>query len=110
MPQDRNKLIHWSDTVERLGDPNYFETPEEDSKLWKCFEYFDAVWKDRQADESGADLISTLVNGEATKNMLPNEVLGNMLLLIVGGNDFTRNSINGSVLALNEEQGKYNKL
>ena len=32
--EDRNKLIHWSDTVERLGDPDYFETPEEDSKSY----------------------------------------------------------------------------
>jgi len=110
--EDRHKLIHWSDTVERLGDPDYFETPEQGfQELWKCFEYFDAVWKDRQADRvQGDDLISTLVHGESTRNMPPNEFLGNMLLLIVGGNDTTRNSISGGVLALNQNPGEYDKL
>ena len=113
VPQkDRHKLIHWSDTVERLGDPDYFETPEEGvQELWKCFEYFDAVWKERKSRTTlGVDLISMLVNGESTKNMPPNEFLGNMLLLIVGGNDTTRNSITGGVLALNQNPDQYDKL
>jgi cytochrome P450 len=110
--EDRLKLIHWSDTVERIGDPDYFETPEEGfQELWKCWEYFDAVWKERAAQtEPGNDLISMLVHGEATKNMPPNEYLGNILLLIVGGNDTTRNSISGGVLALNENPDEYAKL
>ena len=26
--EDRHKLIHWSDTVERIGDPDYFDTQQ----------------------------------------------------------------------------------
>ena len=110
--EDRHRLIHWSDTVERISDPEWFDTPQEGfAELWKCWEYFDAVWKERIARKTpGNDLISMLTQGESTRNMPPNEYLGNILLLIVGGNDTTRNSISGGVLALNEHPGEYEKL
>lgn len=110
--EDRDKLIHWSDTTQRIGDPDFFETAEEGfQELWRCWEYFDAIWKERvKQKEPGDDLISMLAHGEATKDMPPNEYLGNILLLIVGGNDTTRNSISGGVLALNQFPDQYEKL
>jgi cytochrome P450 len=110
--EDRHLLIHWSDTVERIGDPDYFETPADGfNEIWKCFEYFNDVWQTRQKmSEPGEDLISFLAHGESTKNMPPNEFLGNVLLLIVGGNDTTRNSISAGVQALNMFPGEYDKL
>jgi len=110
--EDRDKLIYWSDATQNIGNPEYFETPEAGFKeLWKCWEYFDAVWKERvKQSEPTGDLISMLVHGEATRNMPPNEYLGNVLLLIVGGNDTTRNSISGGVLALNQNPDEYAKL
>ena len=58
--EDRHKLIHWSDTVERIGDPDYFDTPAEGfAEIWKCFEYFNEFWQQRQAASTpGEDLIS----------------------------------------------------
>jgi len=110
--EDRHKLIYWSDTVENIGNPDVFENPQDAfQELWKCFEYFDAVWKERAGrKEKGTDLISILAQSESTKNMPPNEFLGNMLLLIVGGNDTTRNSISGGLLALNQNPDEYTKL
>lgn len=110
--EDRHKLIHWSDTVERIGDPDYFESPAEGfAEIWKCFEYFNDIWQKRQAASTpGDDLISFLAHGEATKHMAPNEFLGNVLLLIVGGNDTTRNSISAGVQALNRFPEEYDKL
>lgn len=113
VPQDdRSKLIYWSDSVSNLANPEYFPTVEEGFKvLWECFGYFNNVWQERiKRNQPGSDLISMLAMGESTKNMPPNEFLGNMLLLIVGGNDTTRNSITGGVLALNQNPDQYAKL
>ncbi|MEM7078497.1 MAG: cytochrome P450 [Pseudomonadota bacterium] len=110
--EDRHKLIHWSDTVERIGDPEYFATPAEGfAEIWKCFEYFSGFWQERQKDTTpGTDLISFLAHGESTRNMKPNEFLGNVLLLIVGGNDTTRNSMTGGVQALSMYPDQFDKL
>ena len=51
-----------------------------------------------------------MVHGTATKDMPPEEYLGNLILLIVGGNDTTRNSITGGVVALNQNPDQYQKL
>jgi len=60
--------------------------------------------------EPGNDLISMMAHADATRNMEPMEYLGNLILLIVGGNDTTRNSITGGLLALNENPDQYQKL
>ena len=109
--EDRDKLIYWSDSVSNLGNPEYFETVEEGFKvLWQCAAYFMEIFQKRKGEPQTGDLISMLAHGESTKDMPPNEFLGNMLLLIVGGNDTTRNSISGGVLALNRHQDEYEKL
>ena len=110
--EDRHKLIYWSDTVQNLGNPKIFPTVEAGFKeLWKCHDYFAEVMRERiERGEAGDDLISLLRQSEHTNNLPPNEFLGNILLLIVGGNDTTRNSISGSVLAMNEFPDQFVKL
>ena len=78
----------------------------------KCLEYFGRLWKERENQPKKFDLISMLVHGEDTKDMInrPMDFLGNLLLLIIGGNDTTRNSISGGVVALNQNPDEYQKL
>jgi cytochrome P450 len=55
-------------------------------------------------------LLTMLARNPETRDMPPEEFLGNLMLLIVGGNDTTRNSISGGVLALNQFPDQYEKL
>jgi cytochrome P450 len=87
------------------------DTPEQwVEELGECFETFQGLWHERAARPPGGDLISMLAHGEGTRNMPAYEYQGNIVLLIVGGNDTTRNSITGSVLALNQNPDQYQKL
>ena len=71
---------------------------------------FYQLWEQKKSEEPKFDLISMLAHDESTNNMSPQELLGNVMLLIVGGNDTTRNSISGGVLALNQNPDQYEKL
>ena len=79
-------------------------------ELLECLEYFTRLWQERAKKGGSNDFISMLVHGEATKDMSPEEYLGNLILLIVGGNDTTRNSMTSGVIALNDNPGEYAKL
>ena len=109
--EDRMKLIYWSDTIQALSDPEQFENPEEGFKiLFECLAYFQGLYDSRKDTAAEFNLISMLAHDESTNDMTPQELLGNVMLLIVGGNDTTRNSISGGVLALNQYPAEYEKL
>ena len=109
--EDRLKLIEWSDTIQNLADPEFFESVDEGFQtLFECLAYFQALYEQRKKEPPKFDLISMLAHDESTNNMEPMELLGNVMLLIVGGNDTTRNSISGGVLALNQNPAEYQKL
>ena len=107
--EDRRKLTWWSDII--TTDKSDVMTEEEGrAELMNCAAYFTRLWNDRVNSEPGNDLISMMAHADATRNMEPMEYLGNLVLLIVGGNDTTRNSITGGLLALNENPDQYAKL
>lgn len=108
--EDRQQLLNWSDTAQQAITTEFSEPTTEALKvLWTCFAYFEEIRKER-VTSPGDDLITMLAMSDATRQMPPSEFLGNVLLLIVGGNDTTRNSISGGVLALNEFPDQYAKL
>ena len=113
--EDRRKLTRWSDIATAPDESHFFDSVEgakeqRKSELFECVDYFLNLWNERVNAPPKNDLISMLAHGEATRNMDRMEYLGNLLLLIVGGNDTTRNTISGSVLALDQNPEQFRKL
>ena len=112
IPQkDRRKLTYWSDVVTAVPGHGLIDTLEQKMAIFMEYHaYFTDIWNQRVNAPPGNDLISMLAHGPATRNMEPREYFGNVVLLTVGGNDTTRNTISGSILALNQNPDQYRKL
>jgi cytochrome P450 len=112
IPQkDRRKLTYWSDVVTAVPGHGLIDSLEQKLAIFMEYHaYFTDIWNQRVNAPPGNDLISMLAHGPATRNMEPREYFGNVVLLTVGGNDTTRNTISGSILALNQNPDQYRKL
>ncbi len=109
--EERRKLTRWSDVATAVPGGGVIDSREQWlQEMTECFTTFQRMWVERLQSAGGNDLVSMLAHGPETRNMPPQELLGNILLLIVGGNDTTRNTITGSVLALNRNPDQYEKL
>jgi len=109
--EDRRKLTRWSDLVTTIPGPDgIVETSaQRREEFADCLPYFERLWEERRSNP-GNDMISMLVHGDATSHLPAAAHLGNLILLIVGGNDTTRNTMSGSVYALNKYPDQYDKL
>ena len=108
---ERRKLTHWSDTMTTATGFGPVATAEEaPGDLDECFAYFTRLWNQRVNAAPAGDLISMLAHGADTRDMSEAEFHANVTLLIIGGNDTTRNTISGSVYALNQNPDQYDRL
>ncbi len=96
--EDRRLLTFWSDWS---GDTELGSIRELDEFrrgiLHEMAAYFQQLWVRKTQEEPGDDLISMMIHSDAMNQMSPQEFMGNLVLLIVGGNDTTRNTMSGIV-------------
>jgi cytochrome P450 len=102
--EDRRLLTFWSDWS---GDTELGAIRELDEMRWGILQemgaYFQTLWIERTMDtEPGNDLISMMIHSPAMNQMSPEEFMGNLVLLIVGGNDTTRNTMSGIIHTLDK--------
>ena len=99
--EDRRKLTFWSDWA---GDIELVKTEElrlERLKhMYECGAYFQNLWNQKLGKPPTPDLISMMMHSDAMAEMDQMEFLGNLILLIVGGNDTTRNSMSAAAYGL----------
>lgn len=110
--EDRRKLTYWSDvaTVDITSGGPINSEEKRDVELAECVTYFRRLWNERASAPPRADLISMLAHNPATQSLTSAEFLGTLSLLIVGGNDTTRNSMSAGVQFLHEDPGEFRKL
>jgi cytochrome P450 len=110
--QDRRKLTRRSDVATTIPGAGGLVATEDErqAELLECASYFSRLWNERIKQEPKSDLLSMMAHSEATRDMDPKNFLGNLILLIVGGNDTTRNTLSGSIYALSRHPDQYDKL
>ena len=110
--EERRKLTRWSNVATAAPGNREIIASEaaREAELQECGAYFEELWNERIKQPPKTDLLSMMAHSEATREMDPRNFLGNLILLIVGGNDTTRNSLSGSVYALNLFPEQYEKL
>ena len=99
--EDRRKLTFWSDWA---GDIEILKDPDLRAKrlehMYECGTYFRRLWNEKVDQPMTPDLISMMVHSDAMREMDDHEFIGNLILLIVGGNDTTRNTMSGLAFGL----------
>lgn len=113
MPEeDSMNIPEWTERI--TSAPGYhgrYETLEEKYEdLREMFEYFEALWERKRHEEPKFDLISMLVHNPNTRNMTKFDFRGNLQLLVVGGNDTTRNSMTSGVIQMKDNPDQFAKL
>lgn len=111
--EERLDLTRWSDIAAQDVDEPGTEITDEHIKLemlQPMVKRFRQLFAERMLTPRQNDLISMLAHSQETSNMSPQEFVGMIVLLMIGGNDTTRNSISGGLHAINQHPEEHEKL
>ena len=109
--EDRLRLQRWSDDMIAGADGPQNVTQKVLDSAADYWAYMNEVLDDRVA-RPREDLISVLVHGEVEDygSLSRDELLGDSLLLLIGGNETTRNAIAGGLEAVLRDRGQWEML
>jgi len=98
---DRRKLTLWSDWAGDIELVKDEETRRQRlAMMYECGAYFRELWNERLGAPPATDLLSMMIHSDAMAQMDEQEFVGNLILLIVGGNDTTRNTMSALAYGL----------
>lgn len=110
--EDRHDIKTWSDMASTVSPDTASEEYYERfmAEMGRMLARFDGLMEERRALPPSDDLLSRMVHSEAMGHLTPIERIANLALLIVGGNDTTRNSMSGLVEAFDRYPGELDRL
>jgi len=111
---DWELLFRWTNEIIAPQDPEFQHGAPADVVLDRAraevFEYFQRLSEERRRRPSD-DIVSVVANGRVEGAPLPPvELLSYYLLLVVAGNETTRNAMTGGLLAFLENPGEWKRL
>lgn len=110
-PEEKQKLKRWSDMATGTpGDGTVESWEQRDAELKEMGRVFLELREERKGADDRPDLISMLANSSHAQDMTVMDFVSNISLLIIGGNDTTRNSMSGSIIAFDENRDQWDKL
>lgn len=101
--EERHNLAFWSDAL--ICDFSAPDAPvksdlERGEILSEMAQVFTKLWRERAVQKPKLDLVSLMAHNQSMSDLSELQYIGNLVLLLVGGYDTTKNSMSGGILAL----------